>query len=121
MNNQGESVVLPANDPTDRNVCALLTPAGRGAIAVVALRGPLAERTLDDHFCSASEIKLLKNPQRRIFYGRWTPTNEDVVVVRSAAGVFEVNCHGGVTASASIVRNLQESGFEVLDQISWIG
>lgn len=99
------------------NVCALLTPPGRGAIAVVAVLGPLAEKTLDEFFISASGIKLAENLQRKIFYGRWIPTNEDVVVVRSAAGAMEINCHGGVSAAASIMAALEASGFKILDQL----
>jgi tRNA modification GTPase len=121
MKHEIESALTVSNSAcADRNVCALLTPAGRGAVAVVVVLGPLAEKKLDDFFCSASGVKLVENRQRLVFYGRWTPTNEDVVVVRSPAGAIEINCHGGLSAPASIMGALQASGFEVLDQLELV-
>lgn len=118
MNNEIESGRPVSEDiRAEENVCAMLTPAGRGAIAVVAVLGSLAEKTLDELFSSASGIKLTENRQRKIFYGRWIPSNEDVVVVRSSTGAIEINCHGGVSAPASIMEALEASGFKILDQL----
>lgn len=106
-----------ASASNERNVCALLTPSGRGAVAVVAVLGPHAEKTVDDYFCSASGIKLVEDRQRKIFYGRWAATGEDVVVVRMPVGTIEIHCHGGQTAPASIMGALQAAGFQVLDRL----
>ena len=99
-----------------RSVCGLLTPHGRGAIAVVVLIGSRAEKTLDELFCSVSGIKLAQDRQREIFYGRWKATEEDVVVVRMPAGNIEIHCHGGETVPATIMSDLRDLGFDVLDR-----
>ena len=97
------------------NSCAILTPPGRGAVAVIAVFGFSAAVMIDGLFESASKASLVKPNDQTIFYGRWTETGEDVVVVRTGEGRLEIHCHGGESAPLSIMDSLERNGFQVLE------
>jgi tRNA modification GTPase len=84
----------------------VLTPAGRGAIASIAVHGPRATAIVDAHFKPASQRQLGAQPCDRILYGRWAKTGEEVVVVRRNDCLVEIHCHGGPAASQAIVSSL---------------
>lgn len=87
----------------------VLTPSGRGAVAVTELRcasNEEATAVLQLHFCSVSGADLQQTRIGRILYGRWR--NEDVVLVRTNPATWEVHCHGGIAAVRSIARDLSE-------------
>src|SRR5690606_37201008 len=68
------------SDPVE-NRCAVLTPAGRGAIAVVAVAGPQSVEIVQRCFLSATGRKLAQQPAGRILFGRWgDATGEEIVV-----------------------------------------
>jgi tRNA modification GTPase len=84
----------------------VLTPAGRGAIAVVEVVGEDAA-TLVDHWFEGSQ-PIVSAPIDAIRFGRWRrpegdAPGEELVVVRTADDRVEIHCHGGVAASAAIV------------------
>ncbi len=100
---------MPIPSPT----AARLTPAGRGAVAVIRVCGGW----LADHergrtvFLPANRQDLRDQPLQRMIYGRWGwSATEDVVVCRTAEDVFEIQCHGGDAAVARILLDLQELG-----------
>ncbi len=98
----------------------VLTPAGRGAIAVVAVRGADSVRVVDRCFRAASGKSLAETPSGRVAFGRWGDADgEEVVVTRSEDSV-EVHCHGGAAASRAIVESLKSVGCQVVEQQEWL-
>jgi len=93
------------------SICCLLTPPGRGAVAVIAVAGADTEAVLDRFFESASNFRLTENPSRKIFYGHWRPTGEDILITRASTKRFEIHCHGGQAAPDSILETLSAAGF----------
>lgn len=104
---------------TSPTVC-VLTPAGRGAIAVVSVDGWRAVEVVEPLFAAASGKRLRAIPEGRIAFGRWSgEPGEEVVVTRFEERV-EVHCHGGVAASRAIVESLVAQGCVALDQPAWL-
>lgn len=88
-------------------VCTRLTPPGRGAVAVVSLQGPNAESVLDHQFRPAHGRRFSETQfqHRKIVYGVWQSTGEDLIVTRAGADHFEVHCHGGNRACSAILES----------------
>ncbi|MFQ5731270.1 MAG: GTPase [Planctomycetaceae bacterium] len=92
----------------------LLTPAGRGAVATVRIRGgaippfhPVGGRDLSQYAIG------------RVLFGRWGDgagdgAGEDVVVVRRDLETLDVHCHGGHAAVARILNDLQTAGARIV-------
>lgn len=98
---------------------AILTPAGRGAVATVSVAGRRATERVAALFRSAAGRPLADFPCGRIVFGRWAAaeaTGEEVVVCRRAADEVEVHCHGGRLAARTIVDSLVARGAL---EISW--
>lgn len=113
--NPNLETVHPASlHPDAPNACAVITPAGRGAVAVIATFGETVDQVIDELFISASRTKVFNNRRQSVFYGVWKSTGEDVVLVRSPDGRLEIHCHGGDSASAAIVTSLVEARFSSL-------
>jgi tRNA modification GTPase len=114
-------------------VFSVLTPPGRGGIAVVRCFGPAAPDALAAAFRPAkSEILNLKSeigdvtlrPRAasglpdvgRLAYGHFTDTDgrtlDEIILYRAAADAFEVNCHGGPAAVEAVCRRLAALGLE---------
>lgn len=89
---------------------ALLTPPGRGALAVVGVRGDGAAAVVDAAFVPRGGPALVCRGDGAIAYGSWRATAEDVVVVRHGPQRLEVHCHGGLAASAAIIASLEFLG-----------
>jgi tRNA modification GTPase len=90
-----------------------LTPAGRGAVAVVLVTGPEAVRSVDACFHPASGKQIAEMPHNRILFGRWgSASGEELVVCRRAEDAVEVHCHGGVAAVRAVIDRLTECGCE---------
>ncbi len=106
--------------PTVR--AALLTPAGRGGITVVAVVGPGALRAVWRRFRPKSGVTGGQARPGKLYYGHFTdgrgePIDEVLVAVLSAEPEqVEVNCHGGIVPSQLVLRELAGLGVEV---ISW--
>lgn len=101
-------------------VCTL-TPAGRGAVAVVEVRGNGAIELVGSRFHSASGWRLEEIPVGRIAFGLWKADQrqgEEVVVTRHA-NRLEIHCHGGAAASRAIVQSMVEAGATDVDQATW--
>ena len=89
--------------------CAVITGAGRSAIAVIWLRGVNAGEIVAECFESATKSRFLPS---QIRYGLWTgPTKErsageSVVVTPISENHFEIHCHGGTAAITRIIDDL---------------
>lgn len=96
----------------------LLTPPGRGAVAVVELRGVGAAALVAKHFVSATGAAP-DLPLDRIRFGRWHTVNDDageeLVVCRRGEELFEIHCHGGAAASSAILEGLRQDGCAIVD------
>ncbi len=106
--------------PTDRS--SVLTPPGRGAVAVVAAIGSAAHRAVAEHFQSARGKSFSELPVNRIHFGHWTGGGhrEEVLLVRTSADALEVHCHGGVAPSQRIIDVMRAHGCHVQPWQDWI-
>jgi tRNA modification GTPase len=98
------------------NWAAVMTPAGRGAVAVVAVSGQAALRTIDRWFRATNGRSIDDQPCDRIVYGQWHDgsTVEEVVLVRGRAAACEIHCHGGDAATRRIVGALEAGGCRLM-------
>jgi tRNA modification GTPase len=104
----------------DFDVC-VLTPAGRGAVAVVAVRGSRAAGGVGQYFRSSSRIPAEQFAIQRIYFGRWgSDDGEEVVACRTATAEFEIHCHGGFAAVSRIVEDLRQAGARQIDDAQWL-
>lgn len=102
------------------NRCAVLTPAGRGAIAVVAVAGPQCVEIVERCFVSATGRRLSEQKVGQILFGRWgDAAGEEIVVARQPEGV-EIHCHGGRAASEAICTRLQQEGCHRTPPEEWV-
>ena len=109
---------MKGNSPTCRT--ALLTPAGRGAIATVAVVGDAATQRVLRFFQPAwKSARGAASPEfefssDRIVYGTWTSPDdqcgEELVVRFLGPQRVEVHCHGGDWAAERILRALESTG-----------
>ncbi len=97
-------------EPTKSTVAAILTPTGRGAIATIAIDGPDAAGIVEKLFVPATSRPFIARPHGDIVYGRWSSSNEDLIVCRRDTDRVEVHCHGGVAASRAIIDSLVAAG-----------
>jgi tRNA modification GTPase len=98
--------------PLEKNsntICAQITPPGRGAVAVISLQGENAESALDQHFRPAGKNAFSLTKNRKIVYGFWQSTGEDLVVSRRGDDHFEIHCHGGNSACSAILKSFADS------------
>lgn len=111
-------------------LCAtLLTPRGRGAVAVVRAWGPDATAVVARMFAPAAGGSLEKFAPERIVFGRWhgaasptsndTDSGEELVVCRRAADDIEIHCHGGAAASTAILAALEAAGCAIVPWSDW--
>ena len=91
---------------------SLLTPVGRGAVAVVVAEGEAALAAIDASFVAANGRSSRQQLPERIVFGHWASGShrEEVVVVRDAASGVEIHCHGGVAAAERILTTLASVG-----------
>ncbi len=118
MKNCGGPPPFNSNRPRlDEDVCAMLTPTGRGAVAVIWFQGASATKTIDKLFVTKSGDSVSGRPNQRLLYGHWKPTAEDVILIRKSSQAFEIHCHGGKAAPATIMGSLKKHGFRALQPI----
>ena len=102
---------------------ALLTPPGRGALAVVGVAGAGAAAAVDRCFESRGG-SVAGRADGAICFGRWRSTadsaGEELVVVRQAADRVEVQCHGGEAAAAAVLGSLVAAGATAVDWAEWL-
>ena len=100
---------------------ALLTPPGRGALAVVALAGRKADAVVDSLFAARGGIVIAARPDGALAFGTWRPTGEEVIVVRHAGERLEIQCHGGIAAPAAVLASLESAGVQIVPWQEWLG
>ncbi len=90
---------------------ALLTPPGRGALAVVGVAGAGALAVVAKIFHPRG-TPLADRPDGAIAFGRWADPErgEELVVVRRTPESLEVHCHGGLAASEAVIKSLEAAG-----------
>ena len=92
---------------------ALLTPVGRGALAVVGVAGAGAQPFVARLF-SPRGGPLEERPNGAIAFGRWAGAadgpGEELVIVRRGADDLEIHCHGGLAASEAVIASLTQLG-----------
>ena len=94
---------------------SLLTPQGRGAVAVIVVEGPEAAAAVDCRFHSANRRHLVDQHPNRIVYGRWgSASGEDVIVRCRDIESVEIHSHGGAHSSQQILHDLAHAGCEVI-------
>jgi len=107
---------------TDR--AALLTPPGRGALAVVGVAGPRACELVDGLFQPRGGRPLAARPDGSIAVGIWRANagsaGEELVVVRQAADRLEVHCHGGTAAAEAVLGSLEAAGADRQPWPEWL-
>ena len=112
----------------DTLTASLLTPPGRGAVAVIrvhdsALSAPSppdpspAALAVDASFVAVNGRPLLEQAINRLCYGHWETDNsrEDVVVCRADDSTIEISCHGGRAAVTRILDSLKRAGASTED------
>lgn len=91
----------------------VLTPSGRGAVAVVRVWGPGALAAVDAAFRPMRGKPLAETPPGRPRFGRLGAGLGDEVVAAvsdDGLGGAEVQCHGGSAAIDLVLRALTEQG-----------
>jgi tRNA modification GTPase len=110
--------------PADCVRAALLTPAGRGALAVVGVAGPGAEALVSRLFTPRGGRPLASRPDGAIAFGRWGDgaggPGEDLVVVRRRMDDLEIHCHGGLAASEAVIGGLERLGARRIAWPDWL-
>lgn len=102
---------------------ALLTPSGRGAVAVIRVHSPelpesaRADSIVEAGFVAISGKPISQQPVGRLCYGHWVSdqSSEDVVVCRTDESTVEVSCHGGRAAVNRICDTLTTAGASIVD------
>jgi len=102
---------------------ALLTPVGRGALAVVGVAGAGAQQFVARLF-SPRGVPLEERPDGAIAFGRWAVAadgpGEELVVVRRGSDDLEIHCHGGLAASEAVIASLTQLGAVRLVWPEWL-
>lgn len=100
---------------------SILTPPGRGALAVVGVAGPGAAQLVDAMFAPRGGRPIAARSDGTIAFGRWGGSGgEEVVVVRRPGERIEVHCHGGLAAAAAIVAGLVARGGREITWREWL-
>lgn len=95
---------------------SVITPPGRGAIAVVSAAGDAAWRVFQQSFRPAgASANPMPGPGAAVF-GRWgDEPAEELMVCRGDGEVVEVHCHGGRAAVRRIAAAFSAAGVRELD------
>ena len=124
-----ESGGAPAEQTAAAGGCvrvALLTPWGRGALAVVGLAGPGACCLADRCFQPRGGRPLATRTDGSVCVGVWraaddpTSPGEELVVVRHSAEQLEIHCHGGLAAPEAVLESLVACGAIRQDWQAWL-
>jgi tRNA modification GTPase len=117
-------MAAPARTPVTSVQVALLTPSGRGALAVVGIAGSGACELADRRFRPRGGPPLARRPDRSIAVGTWHAAadslGEELVVVRHAAEQPEVHCHGGLAAAEAVLVSLAAVGAIRVTWPAWL-
>ncbi len=105
----------------DDTICAISTPPGMGAIAVIRVAGPKAFSITENIFIPANKNKKLQNqPANTLHYGTIEDDEKDIDEVvlslfrapHSFTGddIIEISCHGAVYIQQKILTLLTDKG-----------
>ncbi len=111
--NETAGVGPPGSGAVDRPIVSLLTPAGRGAIAVVRVAGSGSVRVADAVFRPHRGVGLARTAPGRIRLGRMGRGLGDevvAVVLDEEPPAVELQCHGGVSAVEMVIDALERAG-----------
>ncbi|HUU90025.1 MAG TPA: GTPase [Phycisphaerae bacterium] len=101
-----------------RSAFALLTPPGRGGIAVIRCTGPGVEGTLRACFRPTTDGAGLP-PVGALAYGHIADADgapiDEIILCHAACETYEVNCHGGPAAVAAACAALACLGLPQVD------
>jgi len=110
----------------DDTIAAISTPIGDGGIGIVRLSGPDAIGIVEQIFEATGGSALADSPSHRLHYGRIVhdgrPIDEALVSVMRAPrtytreDVVEINCHGGIVASRSILDAVLAGGARLAER-----
>jgi tRNA modification GTPase len=103
-------------------VC-VLTPEGRGAVAVVRVWGPNALEVVDTVFRPRRAISLARTAHGRLRLGRIGEGIGDevvAVIVERNPPEVEIQCHGGPAPLAMVVDALEAAGAERRQPVAWV-
>jgi tRNA modification GTPase len=97
---------------SDRTAAAVLTPAGRGAVATIRVHGTAGTIDAMANVCRAKAGRpLSQRGLNEIVFACWgTVASEDVVVSRVSDECWEIHCHGGQAAVERILQDLNSQG-----------
>jgi tRNA modification GTPase len=111
---------------SDRTVVAVLTPAGRGAVATVVVDGPRATDCVAAHYQAHGGGSLAALAIDRISVGRFGRApgegspGEEIVVFRRGERRIELHCHGGEVAAGTLFARMVDEGCEPCDWQTWV-
>lgn len=114
---------MPCTSTAAPLTASLLTPHGRGAVAVVRVYSSPPEEPgraasiVAASFVAVSRKPLSQQPDGRLCYGHWVTdqASEDVIVCRVDESTVEVSCHGGRAAVNRILASLASAGASIVD------
>jgi tRNA modification GTPase len=100
-------------------VFSVLTPSGRGAVAVIGVMGSQATSVVNQFFAARNGRPLEEQPLLKLVYGHWG--SEDLIVFRRDESSLEIQCHGGSQSVSAIAANLAGAGCHEIPWREWIG
>ena len=117
-----EQALLIDHDQDSRPFLTILTPQGRGAVAVVRVWGRGAVAVADAVFRPARGPGLARTEAGRLRLGRIGRGLGDevvAVVIEEDPPVVEIQCHGGSAAVGLVVEALREAGAQLAEPAVW--
>jgi tRNA modification GTPase len=108
--------------PSRPTYASILTPAGRGAVATVAVRGPQAAEFVarrleitDKQLPLMQDLGLIRLRRFRGLAG----SQEELIVVAISPENVEIHCHGGPAAANAVAEALAAEGAQRIDWQQW--
>ncbi len=117
-----EQALLSDHDQHHGPFLTILTPQGRGAVAVVRVWGRGAVAVADGVFRPARGHELARTKAGRLRLGRIGRGLGDevvAVVLAEAPPVVEIQCHGGSAAVDLVLEALLEAGAQLAEPAVW--
>ena len=100
----------------------ILTPAGRGAIATVAVRGPQAAELVARRLVVTGSGPPLNTDAGRVRLRHFRAREgaaEELIVVALGPEEVEIHCHGGPAAANAVASALAAEGAQRIDWQQW--
>jgi tRNA modification GTPase len=100
----------------------ILTPAGRGAVATVAVRGPLAAELVARRLDAVPNLLAPAPAPGRVRLRHFHPfagSPEELIVVALGPEEVEIHCHGGPAAANAVAGALEAEGAQRIEWHQW--